>query len=139
MDDEALYHELTLYSLEKRDPAFIHQEVVDAWAAQNASPSDKSIKLPFALIGLYLYLEKGYTGKQVQQAHMKLAKEKKEVWPRFTLPDSRGTMTITDVMRAPAGVQRDAAIMEWCKSVWQAYANVHDEVRQWARRALGVS
>ena len=32
------YDELCAYTIANADPAFIHQHVVDAWAAQNAGP-----------------------------------------------------------------------------------------------------
>jgi hypothetical protein len=78
--------------------------------------------LTFALVGLYLYLEKGQTGREVQQAHMRLAR-RKQTWPAFDLPASRGTVTPNDVMAAPPGTERDAAIERWCASVWAAYAH----------------
>src|SRR5438067_3221775 len=49
------------------------QHVVDAYAAQTARASTKPITLAFALVGLYLHLEKNQTGKQVQRVHMLLA------------------------------------------------------------------
>src|SRR3954464_9787599 len=110
--DESLYNELTLYTLLKRDPEFIHQEVVDAWAAQTADENSKPIKIAFALIGLYLYLEKGCTGREVQLAHMRLAKDGRKEWPYFKLPEHRGSITAADVLRAPAGPERDAAIKD---------------------------
>jgi hypothetical protein len=45
----------------------------------------KPITIIFALIGLYLHLEKNFTGKEVQFAHMKLVKHRKN-WPNFKLP-----------------------------------------------------
>lgn len=47
-------HEFTCYTLAHRDPAFLHQHVVDAFAAQHADDSTKPITLVFALVGLYL-------------------------------------------------------------------------------------
>jgi hypothetical protein len=35
-----------------RDPSFIHQYVVDAFAAQQADEQTKPMKLTFALVGL---------------------------------------------------------------------------------------
>lgn len=52
------------------DAFFIHQVAVDAYAAQHAGPASKTITIAFALIGLCLLLERGYTGKAVQRAHM---------------------------------------------------------------------
>ncbi len=68
------YDELSAYTLTHTDPAFIHQHVVDAFAAQQADESTKPITLTFALVGLYLQVEKGRTGRRVQLVHMQLAK-----------------------------------------------------------------
>ena len=37
----AAYHEVCAYTLTRGDAAFVHQLVVDAWAAQHASPASK--------------------------------------------------------------------------------------------------
>lgn len=124
---EELYNQLAYYTLAHKDPAFIHQHIVDAFAAQTADQHTKPIKLSFALIGLYLYLEKDFTGKEVQYAHMRFAKKRKQ-WPTFGLPDKRGDITIADVLHVPEGNERDAMIKTWCQSVWDAYHDVHKEV-----------
>jgi len=49
--DHDLYNELAFYTLAHPDPAFIHQNVVDAFAAQHADESSKPIYIVFALIG----------------------------------------------------------------------------------------
>lgn len=86
----------------------------------------------FALMGLYLHLEKGFTGREVQLAHMKLAREKHQ-WPPIALPQAdsnglRGAMSAADVMRHPAGPERDAAIDDWCRAVWTAYAGAREAI-----------
>jgi hypothetical protein len=129
---EAAYHELAYYTLAHPDPAFIHQHVVDAFAAQNADPDTKPIKLAFALVGLFLHIERGYTGREVQRAHMKLARHKR-AWPGFRLPGARGAITTAEVLRAPPGPERDQAIEDWMRSVWDAYRNCHDEVAELVR------
>src|ERR1044071_3157209 len=106
------FYELSYYTLAHPDPAFIHQHIVDAFIAQTADKDSKPIGVAFALIGLYLYLEKKYTGKQVQLAHMALARRKKD-WPKFDLPQSRGEITVADVLNKQAGPARDAKIREW--------------------------
>ena len=131
MDQQELqekFFELSYYTLAHPDPAFIHQHIVDAFIAQTADQDTKLIGIAFSLIGLCLYLEKNYTGKQVQLAHMALGRRKRE-WPRFDLPESRGDITVTDVLSEPAGPKRDAKIREWCASVWQAYSESHQKVR----------
>jgi len=122
------YYELSYYTLAHPGPQFIHQHIVDAFAAQTANHDTKSIAVAFALIGLSLYLEKNCTGKQVQLAHMALTNRKKD-WPRFDLPKDRGEITVADVLSKPEGEERDAMIHAWCASVWQAYRDTHTEIR----------
>jgi hypothetical protein len=132
-EEESAYHELSAYTLQRGDPSFIHQHVVDAWAAQHASPDSKPIGVFFALVGLYLHVERGLTGREVQRVHMKLAKQR-EPWPVGTLPVARGAITALDVLAAPEGKARDAKIDEWCESVWRAYADSRDAVVELLRR-----
>jgi hypothetical protein len=115
------YHELSAYTLTHGDLTFIHQHVVDAWAAQHAIEGGKPIGLTFALAGLYLHLEKGLSGRQVQRAHMQMARQNRQ-WPALTLPSERGAVTAIEVMAAPEGPARDKAIDDWCRSVWNAFS-----------------
>lgn len=117
----AANEELCGYTLTHGGKEFIHQYVVDAWAAQHATPEGKPIAITFALVGLYLMLEKGFTGREVQLVHIDLAKRKMGPWPTFTLPQERGAVTTVDVMTAPEGPERELAIRKWCSSVWDAY------------------
>ena len=59
--DQDLYNELALYTREFRDPEFIHEHVVDAWAVQHAGESSKPPGVVFGLVGLYLHTEKNFT------------------------------------------------------------------------------
>ena len=117
---EELFHELSFYALGLADAGFTHQHVVDAWAAQTANTDTKPIKLTFALVGLYLHVERGFTGKAVQLAHLALARHKR-TWPAFPLPQHRGDITIKDVLDAPPGPERNEMIHQWAASVWQAF------------------
>lgn len=127
MTPDDAYHELCYYTLTLGDAAFIHQHVVDAFAAQQADEQTKPIKLTFALVDLFLHVEKQFSGKLVQRVHMDLARQK-HVWPSFTLPQSRGDLTAVDVLAFPAGPQRDQAIDAWCTSVWEAYRDCRQTV-----------
>src|SRR5262245_9838718 len=113
--EEQAYNALCAYTLQHGGAAFIHQHVVDSFAAQRATGSSRPIAVAFSLAGLYLHVERGYSGRQVQRAHMHLAREKRR-WPTFVFPDDRGPITVLDVMAAPAGAGRDAAIETWCVS-----------------------
>ena len=127
------YNALCCYTLERGDPEFIHQHVVDAYAAQNANEQTKPIGLTFALVGLYLHAERGFTGRQVQLAHMALAK-RRQTWPPFALPHDRGAMTVLDVMAQPEGTARDQAIHDWSTSVWAAFQDSRTAIAELLRR-----
>jgi Family of unknown function (DUF5946) len=132
--DQAAYDELAAYTLAHGDPGFIHQHVVDAFAAQHATPKSKPIGVAFALIGLHLHLERGRTGREVQQAHMRLARVRRS-WPAFAIPDERGDVTIHDVLAMPPGADRDREIDAWCASVWQSWSGSHERVAALLREA----
>ena len=118
---------LQCYTLAHGSAAFIHQHVVDAWTAQHATAETKPIALTFALVGLYLHVDRGWTGRQVQRAHQHMARRKRE-WPAITLPADCGAVTAVDVMAAAEGPDRDRVIDEWCRSVWSAYRDSHATV-----------
>lgn len=121
------YNELTYYTMNHPDPSFIHQHVVDAFCAQYADEHTKPIAITFALVGLYLYLEKNFSGKQVQQAHVLLTRYRKQ-WPKLNLPKYQGNITASDVLNASPGAERDELIKKWCASVWEAYKENHEKV-----------
>lgn len=121
------YDELYVYSGTRGRETFILQLVVDAHGAQIASKDTKPIALVFALIGLFLHVEKNFTGLEVQHIHMRLGR-KKHPWPTIALPSDRGSMTAEDVLRVPAGPQRDAAISDWCRSVWGAFGASRQQI-----------
>ena len=129
MTDEciAAYHALSAYTMSLGDDAFIHQHVVDAFGAQSATPDGRPIRLWFSLAGLYLHLERGCTGREVQRAHTRMANARK-AYPALPLPEARGAITAIDVMRAPPGPERDAAITAWCASVWHAFRGARPAV-----------
>ena len=93
------YDELCAYTLSLRDAEFLHQLVVDAHTAQTATEASKPIALVFALLGLYLSVEKSISGRQIQRFHMQLA----NLGVRWTLPElpgDRGNLTAADVLAA---------------------------------------
>lgn len=125
MSPKDALNELSFYTLSHPDPTyFIHQLCVDAFHAQNADANTKPIQLVFALLGLHLFLERGYSGREVQLAHMKLARNKKS-WPLISLPVQRGTITVFSVLRSESGQEKDRMIKDWCTSVWSAYHESH--------------
>ena len=69
------YDEVYAYTMNR--PGFILQHVVDAYGAQTASSDGKPIGIVFALVGLYLHVERAFSGRQVQKAHMELGRRKR--------------------------------------------------------------
>lgn len=132
--DEQAYHLLLAYTFE---PAhyLLHQHVVDTYAAQTAGENTKPITLFFALAGLYLHFENGMTGPEAQQAHIRMAKARKD-WPRLPLAKERGAMTASDVIQYASGPERDAAIEQWAKCVWDAWREQHVAVAALVESAL---
>ena len=124
---------LYAYTLERGDDAFVHQHVVDALCAQDADATTPPMRLVFALVGLYLHVERSQTGRQVQRVHAVLA-QRKPVWPTLVLPPTRGALTAQDVLAAPAGPSRDAAIDAWCASVWTAYGPCRQAIVDFLQR-----
>jgi hypothetical protein len=135
--DTELYNELACYTLARRDPGFIHQHVVDAFTAQHADESTKPIAITFALAGLYLRVEKGFDGRQVQRAHMQLARRRRP-WLQPNRPGDLGTIQIADVLAAETEPARDAAIHDWCRSVWAAWSSARGQIVDLVRTELGV-
>jgi hypothetical protein len=121
-----LYHELAAKTLSDRDPTFPHQLAVDAYAAQHAGAATKPITTAFALIGLCLVCERGFTGRQAQRAHMFLGRRRQE-WPRFESPADVGPITVADVLAAGDGARREA-LQQWAASVWAAWRDQHEPV-----------
>lgn len=124
-----LYDELSAYTLSLQDVSFIHQYVVDAYAAQHSGPRMRPITITFALAGLYLACERGYSGRAVQLAHMRLAGRRQQ-WPAFTPPAEKAALTVLDVLNAPAGPERDEMIKRWACAVWAAWASEHRRVAE---------
>ena len=138
LPDQDLYNELAFYTLELRDPEFIHQHIVDAFAVQHAGPASKPIAIVFGLIGLYLYLEKGFTGRQVQQAHMRLVR-KRRGWTAPPVPgERRAKVGVADVVGAEPGTERNTMIRRWCEAVWQDWQHARPEIAALARDLLRV-
>jgi hypothetical protein len=123
------YAELSAYTLSLRDPAFIHQHVVDAYAAQTATPADKPIRLAQALVGLYLHVERTFTGRQVQRVH-KLLADQRPIWPIFELPPDRGSLSVHEVVHREPGANPSEAVEAWAASAWGAFSSQRPAVQR---------
>jgi hypothetical protein len=126
------YDELCAWTLSLGDREFVHQHVVDAHMLQTTSPETKPIGVVFALVGLYLQLERGFTGREVQLVHMKLGRGGGP-WPTFDAPEARGRVTPAEVLATAAGPARIDAIRAWCASVWEPWSAQRELVEGFLR------
>ena len=130
-----LYFDLSYYTLSLQDSYFIHQLIVDTYAAQHFGKSTKSMQITFALIGLYLVFEHYYSGKQVQNVHILLGKRNKE-WPRiFIEPEEKAKITVLDVVRTP-DEEKNGKITEWAKAVWETWKPQQGKVERLLQKYL---
>jgi hypothetical protein len=118
------YLELSAYNVGRARWDFLHQEAVDAYAAQHPGPPAKPISVWFALVGLHLALDQGRTGRQVQRAHMQLGRYKR-LWSPLRPPADLRCMTAGEALRHSPGDDRDAAILRWAGDVWSRWADSH--------------
>ena len=131
-----LYGELSSYTLSLQDVDFIHQVAVDTYTAQHVGAFVKPIAVTFALVGLYLAFEHNYTGRQVQKAHMLLARTPKK-WPQFRLPEAKASLTVLDVLKTPEH-ERNDMLLEWGKAVWRIWESEHTKVAEFVHERLNV-
>lgn len=130
-----LFMKLSEYTQSLYDPSFPHQIAVDAYGAQHAGPTSRSITTAFALIGLCLLFNWGYTGRQVQKVHMILANRSKD-WPRFNPPGIKDGLTVQDVIRAEHGGERDRMLRVWAESVWATWKKDHENVAKLIKKHI---
>ena len=138
LPDQDLYNRLAVYTLELGDPEFIHQHIVDAYAVQHAEADTKPIAIVFGLIGLYLSVEKNFTGRQVQLAHMRLARYRRQ-WVAPPIPERRAALGVADVLDTTPGPERHAMIRRWCEAVWQDWQHSRPQIVALAHQELGIA
>ncbi|MCP9761741.1 DUF5946 family protein [Lacihabitans soyangensis] len=131
------YNELAFFTLNLHDDRFVHQYVVDAFTCQYADDNTKPISLTFALAGLYLFIEKGYSGREVQKFHTLMSK-RKMAWPNFIVPSYQELhVDISSVIACNDQNERIELIEKWCAGVWEVNKENHDKVEDLVRNYLG--
>ena len=121
--------ELSSYTLMHGGKEFVHQHVVDAYTAQHVGKETKPTALAAALIGLFLSVERGYTGRRVQLTHMQLG-NKLKTWPLFEVPEKPAKLNVMDPLSVPPGPDRDEMIRQWARAVWEMWRERHAEVEK---------
>jgi len=117
---------------EYRYPA-VHRLTVDAYAVQHpGTPSRKSIQsVAVHLVSMYLVLERGFDARRATAAMRRvLAAGRAFTW--LEPPELWGGLTILDVREAQGLEEHTARVRRWARSVWEAWADYHEVVREWA-------
>jgi hypothetical protein len=112
-----------------------YQVCVDSFGAQHVGENTAAITVAFALNGLYLVFERGFSGLQVREAHGYLANTV-DSWDRLPRPGSVGAMTAFDVALAADPEEHAALVERWGRSVWESWTHVHDVVADLTDRQL---
>jgi hypothetical protein len=115
-----------------------HQLLVDTYAAQHATERSPRIGVGFALIGLHLALDLGWSGLDVRDAHQRLANAYRD-WPPFEAPGTRGALTVVDLALASSPADHVERLHAWAASVWDAWRPSHGAVRELVSARLDAS
>ena len=113
----------------------LHQLSVDAYGAQHTGPQVPAMRTAFALIGLHLALDAGWSGNAVRAAHQYLAAQPRD-WPHFATPQTRAALTIAHVARSQTPEEHATRVRAWAASVWDSWSTAHEAVREWANQTL---
>ena len=135
--DQALFDELSFYTLAQPRSEFIHQLAIDTFTAQHAIEASKPIAVVFAVLGLYLHAERGFTGLQIQQVHMRLAPLRLP-WPALRLPARHADVTVADVLALAPGAERDAMIRRWCVAEWEVWTSSRAAIAHLLKKHLDI-
>jgi hypothetical protein len=122
------FHALSAIHINEADSSFIHQIAVDCYGAQHTGGPAKPITAAYSLIGLCLHLEHGLTGKQVQAAHMSLARRPK-TWPLLPAPTARYSVFVDSILACDSAIARTERIEAWALSTWKVWREQHEWVR----------
>lgn len=118
---------------ELRNPPY-HRMTVDAYAAQHPGVESRRSVQSVAghLIALHLVLERGLdTGYATKVLGRITQVADRFVW--LTPPDFSESMTVLDVAAAATPGDHERAVRAWASSVWEAWRDEHETVREWAR------
>ena len=110
----------------------IHRLGVDAYAVQHPGrPSRQSIQsVGVHLVRLCLVLEHGLSPERSNAAMLAAAKHK-HTYTWLEPPDSRGPITVADVIGTQTIDAHKQAVRAWAACAWQAWSIHHDSVRGW--------
>jgi hypothetical protein len=111
----------------------VHRLTVDAYSVQHpGTPSRRSIQsVAVHLVGLYLVLECGFPAEKATEG-IRWALRHRQQFMWLPRPSSLGARTILGVRNTTTLAEHEEVVKRWAESVWQAWSQHHETIRQWA-------
>jgi hypothetical protein len=106
---------------------------VDAYAVQHPGTTDRRAIQSVAvhLISLYFVLERGFTPTEAtDKMRQALTDKSRFVW--LEPPQSKGDITVVDVVNITDPTDHEAMIERWARSAWEAWSAHHNQIQRWA-------
>jgi len=127
----AVYAEVSGFEFQHPVMLRYHQLSVDAYGAQHAGRPTTPIRLGYALAGLWLALEHGFSGDEVRVIHHSMG-HAEEWWPAFEPPAGRARITVHDVaeqgVRIGSSTGHATATRAWAEDVWGTWTEQRPQV-----------
>ncbi len=126
-----------LLAKEFGDPAYmkVHRLTVDAYALQHLGiESPQTIQsMNLHLMALCAALEHDIEYDFIPKLMNKRLKEYKEkgIFTWLTPPESLGGITVIDVVKATTPEEHSKLVLEWAKSVWNAWEEHHKQIENY--------
>ncbi len=110
-----------------------HRLTVDAYALQHPGmQSPQSIQsIAVHLVSLYLIFECDMPIPDATK-HMQKLVEHKANFFWLDPPDDLGQVTVRDMLDTNDAEAHVQTVKKWAESAWSAWAEHHDQIRQWA-------
>ena len=114
----------------------VHRLTVDTYAVQHpGQPSPQSIQsVSIHLMALHLIFEQGWKFEGVPPFLSKAANRFTFAW--LDPPADLGSLTVSHVLAAESSEEHGQRVEAWSRSVWDAWAPHHPQIRTWAEEVL---
>jgi len=115
----------------------VHRLMVDTYCLQHPDEYCASTKSLLAhLTGVGWLLENDVSRAVGSQALRRWIAASHASLNKPPLPSERGRLTVADVRNTTTPIMYAHAVDRWARATWEAYAPLHETVRQWIREAL---
>lgn len=114
----------------------VHRLTVDTYAVQHPgrATTQTTQSMTVHLISLSCVLERGYSPRQATEMMRQATDRYKGHFEWLPPPESRGAVTVLDVVGASTLADHSRRLERWAWSVWQAWTEHHDTIHTWIAR-----